>query len=238
METTARIRSGLERRALAALASLAALALACQTPLRPPPAARPYENYRVGASDRLAIAILPDPAIAREAVVRPDGKISIDLVGDVPASGRTVDEIARDIEERIGRFKRGASATVSVLEPRSTSITILGEVRGNRSFPLQKETRVVEAIGIAGGTAPFASLGNVRVIRSEGDNTSVYRVNLKAIQAGDLATNLVLLPGDIVYVPPTLLARVGYAVQAVLFPFQPLLGVATSVAGNAILPGN
>jgi polysaccharide export outer membrane protein len=226
-----------KRQAWTALVSLAWLALGCQTTPAAPPAAPSYQNYHVGAPDRLSISILPDPVITRDVVVRPDGMISVDLIGDVPASGRTVDEIARDIENKVSRFKRGASATVAVLEPRSTAVTILGEVRGNQSFPLLKETRVIEAIGMAGGTAPFASLKRVRVIRSQGGKTNVMTVNLKAIQSGDLATNLVLMPGDVVYVPPTMLARFGYAVQAVLFPFQPLLGVATSVAGNAILPG-
>jgi polysaccharide export outer membrane protein len=226
-----------QRQAWIALVSLVWLALGCQTTPTAPPAVRGYENYRVGAPDRLSVNILPDPVITRDVVVRPDGMISIDLIGDVPASGRTVDEIARDVEKRVARFKRGASATVAVAEARSTAVTILGEVRGNQTFPLLKETRVIEAIGMAGGTAPFASLRRVRVIRSQGSETSVMRVDLKAIQSGDLATNLVLMPGDVVYVPPTLLARFGYAVQAVLFPFQPLLGVATSVAGNAILPG-
>ncbi len=235
--TPIRFRAQRRRSALVALASLAWLALGCQTALNPPPAVRAYDNYRVGAPDRLSISILPDPAILREVVVRPDGMISVDLIGDVPASGRTVDEIARDVEKRVARFKRGAAATVAVVEARSTAITILGEVRANHSFPLLKETRIIEAIGMAGGTAPFASLANVRVIRSQGGETSVLRVNLRAIQRGDLATNLVLIPGDVVYVPPTILARFGYAVQAVLFPFQPLLGIATSAAGNAILPG-
>jgi hypothetical protein len=61
-------------------------------------------------------------------------------------------------------------------------------------------------------------------------------VNLDAIQKGDLRTNIVLAGGDIVYVPPTVWARVGYVVQAVLFPFNPLLGVGMTVAGVAISP--
>ncbi len=238
MHSTARSHSWRQRRACAALVSLAWLALGCQTTLSAPPPVRSYENYRVGAPDRLSVSILPDPVITRDVVVRPDGMISVDLIGDVPASGRTVDEIARDVEKRVARFKRGASATVAVVEARSTAITILGEVRSNQTFPLLKETRVIEAIGMAGGTAPFASLGNVRVIRSQGGETSVIGVDLKAIQRGDLATNLMLIPGDVIYVPPTLLARFGYGVQALLFPFQPLMGIATSAAGNAILPGS
>jgi hypothetical protein len=60
-------------------------------------------------------------------------------------------------------------------------------------------------------------------------------VDMVAIREGDLSTNVQIRTGDILYVPPTILARVGYAIHAILFPFQPLLGVAYTVGGNAIL---
>jgi polysaccharide export outer membrane protein len=228
------------RRRRAAGPCLALLALfaaaGCATRPMPAPKAQGYETYRVGAPDKLLVSILPDPRIEREVVVRPDGMVSIDLIGDVPAGGRTSDEIAKDIENRISRFKRGASVTVLVSQASSTAVSLLGEVRSNRSFPLAKETRVSEAIALAGGVNPFASTSHVRVIRSQGGETVVYRVDLDAIEEGDLSTNILLATGDLVYVPPTLWARFGYVVQAILFPFQPLIGVAHSVAGNAILP--
>jgi polysaccharide export outer membrane protein len=211
-------------------------ALGCATTPMPAPRAQGYETYRVGAPDHLTVSILPDPRIEREVVVRPDGMVSIDLVGDVPAGGRSCDEIAKDIENRISRFKRGASVTVMVSQAASTAVSLLGEVRGNRSFPLAKETRVAEAIAMAGGVMPFASTSHVRVIRGQGGETVVYQVDLDAIEDGDLSTNILLTTGDIVYVPPTIWARFGYAVNAILFPFSPLLGVAQSIAGNAILP--
>jgi ribosomal protein L16 Arg81 hydroxylase len=64
----------------------------------------------------------------------------------------------------------------------------------------------------------------------------VHRVDLKAIRKGDLGTNLLLEPGDIVYVPPTVLARIGYAMQQLLFPFQPVMGLARVAGGNLLTP--
>jgi polysaccharide export outer membrane protein len=222
---------------MAALAALALIAaLGCATAAAPPPKAGAYEGYRVGAPDQLSVTVLPDPAITQEVVVRPDGMISVPLIGDVPASGRTAEEIAADVEKRIERYKRGAKVTVAVTATNSTAVTVLGEVRSPSSFPLLRATRVVEAIGQVGGTAMFASKRRVRVIRSGGGETVVFKVNLSAIQAGDLRSNILLATGDIVYVPPTLLARVGYHVSALLFPFQPLLGVAMTVGGNLITP--
>lgn len=219
--------------ALAALTFLAATGCATHK-AAPPPRAESYTGYRVGAPDRLFVSILPDPRIERDVIVRPDGMISLDLIGDVPAGGRTVEEIAADVQKRIARFKRGATVTVSILQPNSTDITVLGEVRQNKSFPLVKETRLIEAIGIVGGLNEFANKDDIRVIRTGGGETVVYIADAKAIWDGDQRTNMLLNPGDIVYVPPTLWARIGYTIQAILFPFNPLLGLGTSVAGTAI----
>ena len=236
-----------QRRPASGLASMRGLALAglvlivaaagCATTPEAPPASTGYETYRVGAPDTLLITVLPDPTIERQAVVRPDGMISIDLVGDVPAGGRTVEEIAADVEKRIGRFKRGASVTVAVVLARSSSVTLLGEVGGNRSMALLKETRIAEAIGQAGGLNRFANVDRIRVIRHMGGQTHVYHVDLGAIQNGDLSTNMLLAGGDIIYAPPTIWARVGHALNALLYPLQPFLGFGTSLAGSAASKG-
>jgi polysaccharide export outer membrane protein len=229
---------GSDRRARASAAALAgivwAAALGCATTPMPPPTAPTRAAYLVGAPDRLHVTIYPDPVIERDVTVRPDGMISIDLIGDVPAGGRSLGQITTDVEQRIGRFKRGATVTLSLLAAHSNAVTVLGEVRAPQSFELQKDTRVAEAIGQVGGAVYTGSTDSVRVVRSGGGEAVVYHVDLDAIQAGDLRTNILLASGDIVYVPPTFWARFGYAVQAVLFPFNPLLGLGTSVAGTVI----
>ncbi len=200
----------------------------------PPPKPGAYAAYRVGAPDVLLVTILPEPVIQREVTVRPDGMISLDLIGDVPAGGRTIDEIAADIEQRISRFKRDASVTVALRAAASTDITVLGEVRAPNTFPLTRETRVAEAIGLVRGETMMARTGKIRVVRSGGGESVVYLVNLNAIRRGDLSTNLVLMPGDIVYVPPNIFARIGYAVNAVLFPFTPFMGIFNAAVGSMI----
>jgi polysaccharide export outer membrane protein len=210
--------------------------LGCATTPIPPPQRATTSSYTVGAPDQLHVTILPDPAIERNVTVRPDGMISIDLIGDVPAAGRSIGQIASDVEQRIARFKRGAAVTISLVIAASNSISVLGEVRAPQSFPLLKQTRVSEAIARVGGPVFTGSERYIRVVRSGGGEAVVYRVDLAAIQSGDQRTNIVLAEGDIVYVPPTFWARIGYVVQAVLFPFNPLLGVGTTVAGMAIGP--
>ena len=218
---------------LIGLVALGVLALGCSTNPQPPPAAPSIEGYVVGAPDELAIHILPDPEINREVRVRPDGMISIDLVGDVQAAGRTPMQIALDIQDQIWRFKRDAVVNVTVISSPSQFVTVYGEVTTPGIFALETETRVSEAIGHVGGTRPFANLDAVRLIRSRGNQTEILMVDLDAISYGDMSTNHVLREGDLIVVPPTILARFGYAMQAVLFPFQPLIAAGTSAGAIA-----
>jgi polysaccharide export outer membrane protein len=225
-----------QRVAAVLMAVVVAVALGCATPT-PPPLAETPAAYRIGAPDALSIGILPEPEMRVDVTVRPDGMITIPLIGDVPADGRTIPEITVDIEQRMGRFKRGAQVSVALVSAQSTDITMIGEFSSISSFPLVKATRVVEAIGQVGGTTTFASDGRIRVIRTGADRTVViHPVDLKAIRGGDLSTNMLLEPGDIVYAPPTVLARIGYMVQQLLFPFQPVLGIARVVGGNILTP--
>lgn len=236
MDSNRRVRILGQRARLASLALLAGLAVACASASTTPSPPVVFEAYRVGAPDQLAITVLPAPAIQETAIVRPDGKITIQLLGDIAAAGRTPAEIGAEIEQKIARFKRGARATVSVLSANSSTITVFGEVRGPGTFAIQKNTRVAEALGTAGGPTTFASLGSIHIVRGRTGGTDVIPIDLRAIRGGDMTTNVQVYAGDIIYVPPTVLAQIGYAFQAVLFPLQPLLGLANSVAGSAIAP--
>jgi polysaccharide export outer membrane protein len=212
-----------------------AFALGCVTPAPPPQAPVP-SSYIVGAPDSLAVQILPEPLLEYVVIVRPDGVITIPLAGEISAGGRTIADISDDIEKRMVRFKRGARVTVSLIAAASTDITVLGEVGRQVSFPLVKATRIIEVIGQVGGTSILASVSNVRIIRVEGGDSVVHEIDVAAIRSGDQSTNIVMKPGDIVYVPPTFLAKIGYLMQQLLFPFQPVIGVANSVGGNLITP--
>lgn len=202
-----------------------------ETPLSaesPPTTAAPF---RVGPSDELTVRVLPDPAIERKARVRPDGRFSMDLIGDVDAAGRTTDEIAREIEERIAEYRISPSVTVSVDLIESTAISVTGEVNTPSSFALERETRLSEAVAQAGGATVLAATSRVRIIRREGDKTMRYLVNLDRIQAGDASTDYILEKGDLIYVPAATPVVVGYNVRRALYPFEVLL---QTIAGPLI----
>jgi polysaccharide export outer membrane protein len=200
------------------------LLVGCATP-KGPPAPSAAQPYKTGPPDQLVITILPDPIIERTVVVRPDGMISIDLIGDLPAAGRTMEEIATDIEQRISRFKRNAKVTVALARSLSAQITVLGEVNKVSTFALSRDTRVVEAIGMVGGPTFLAAKSRIKVIRYQDGKTTVYRVNLSAIEDGDLTSNMLLQGGDVVVVPPTVWASVGHFFRGIFYPLQQVFGV-------------
>ena len=206
-------------------------ALACVHSPNPAPDVK-YMDYLIGPPDRLTVTILPDPPVVEKVVVRPDGMITIQLIGDVPAGGKTTDQVAVDIQNRIGRFKRGALVTVALAEAESPMVTVFGEVRGPTTFALTRQMRISEALGTVGGPTLFANSDEVQLVRP-GSPPRLLMVDLDAIQDGDLRTNVQVYGGDIVYVPPTALASVGYFFQQLLFPFTPFFGAAGIAAGVA-----
>jgi polysaccharide export outer membrane protein len=209
--------------------AMALIGVGCTIPNPNPAPAVEYLAYEVGPPDNLVVTILPDPPVVENVVVRPDGMITIQLVGDVLAGGRTTAQIAADIQNRIGRFKRGAMVTVALAGAQSALVTVVGEVRGPTTFPLTRQMRVSEAIGTVGGLTLFADDDELFLIRG-GTKTQVVKVDFDAIQSGDLRTNVQVYGGDIIYVEPTILAKIGYGIQQVLFPFTPFFGVATMAA--------
>jgi polysaccharide export outer membrane protein len=202
-----------------------------------PPVAPTSQPYRTGPPDELVITILPDPIIERTVVVRPDGMISIDLIGDLPASGRTTEEIAADIERRISRFKRNAKVTVALAQSRSAQVTVLGEVGQPSTFALERDTRVVEALGQVGGPTIFAAKSRIKVIRFQDGKTNIFRVNLSAMEDGDLQTNVLLVGGDLVVVPPTVSASIGHFLGNLFYPIQRVIGLGSRTTTNIYTGG-
>jgi polysaccharide export outer membrane protein len=183
--------------------------------------------YRVGPSDTLTVKVLPDPAIELTPVkVRPDGKVSIDLIGDVQAAGRTTDEIAAEITDKMAEFRQSPTVSVAVEAPTSTTISVIGEVKSPGSFALDRDIRVAEAIAMAGGATELSATGRVRVVRREGGTQTVLMISdLDETRAGDGSTDMVLQKGDLVVVPAAYPVVAGYELRKFLYPIESVFRV-------------
>jgi len=171
--------------------------------------AGPVDTYRIGPGDRVQVNVWRNEDVSVDTPVRPDGMISVPLVGDVRAGGRTTEELAETIEQALGYYIRDTEVTVIVTELNSHEYLYRVRVTGAVENPLSMAHRpgmtVLYLVLEAGGMTEFASPNRARLYRTDGNQRRTYPVRLDDILAeGDLDTNYTLRPGDIVSVPERL----------------------------------
>jgi len=213
------------------LLALAAACTGCLGSAGNPGMPSPQAEYRIAPPDTLEITVRPEPAIVRDAVVRPDGRISVDLIGDVDVRGRTVEEVRTEITRRLKEFIVQPDVTVAIKKSESRTFYVFGEVMRPGAYALVGDVTAVYALGMAGGSTKFADENDSRLVRPSPEGRLVYPVYFKAMtRDGDGRTNYALQPGDVIYVPPTVFASIGYAIQMVTYPLTAILGVGGSQA--------
>lgn len=171
------------------------------------PAAQAVSTYRIGVDDQLQITVWHNPDLSVSVPVRPDGKITVPLIGDVMAGGKTPEEVSAEIKDKLQAFVRDPQVAVILTELRSheylSRVRVTGAVRSPVSIPYRQGMTVLDAVLAAGGTTEFAAPDRTELYRRSGDGvTTPYAVRLdKVLQQGDLATNYPVQPGDVVTVP-------------------------------------
>lgn len=165
-------------------------------------AAADQELYQLGPEDVVEVSVWKEPELTRQLIVRPDGKISYPLIGEIPAAGRTVRQLQEDISKRLEKFVTDAAVTVILLKAQHYKFFVTGKVNRPGEFVVGRPTTVLQALAMAGGLTPFASPSNILVVRKVGGQDQVFRFNYRQVARGQmLEQNIVLLPGDVVVVP-------------------------------------
>lgn len=170
------------------------------------PQAQAVTAYRIGVDDEVKVSVWQNPGLDVSVPVRPDGKISVPLVGDVEAGGRTPEEVAGEIQEKLKTYVRDPQVTVILTELRSheylSRVRVTGAVRQPISVPYRQGMTVLDAVLAAGGANEFAAADSTELYRKEGEGTRAYAVRLdRILQKGDLSTNYPVAPGDVITVP-------------------------------------
>src|SRR3954453_12353260 len=127
-------------------------------------AEQPVE-YRLGPGDKLRIEVYKDPQLSQSVQVRPDGKITLPLVGDVDATGKTPIELRDTLATSLKEYMNNPTVTVIVVEAVSSQVTVMGEVSKPGAMQIHGPTNVIQAIAMAGGFKEFANTKDVRVLR-------------------------------------------------------------------------
>jgi len=166
-------------------------------------------DYRIGADDRLQVTVWRNPELSTTVPVRPDGKISVPLIGDVLAGGNTPEQVAALIKEKLTAYIREPNVAVMVVDLRShefiSRVRVTGAVRTPRSMPYRQGMTVLDAVLEAGGPNEFAAPNRAKLYRKGKEKTEVIDVDLGDIlNKGKLQTNFNLKPADVVTVPERL----------------------------------
>lgn len=163
------------------------------------------QEYVIGVSDSLSIRVWKNPELNTDIQVRPDGTITMPLIGEITAAGKTPTQLRQDVQERLGQFikEEGAVVTIAVTDVNSYSVTVSGNVAQPGVFASKSYLTVLNAIALAGGPNRFAAPEEVIIIRKN-PKGGVRRipVNYTLITEGEAPEqNLVLMRDDIVHVP-------------------------------------
>jgi polysaccharide export outer membrane protein len=160
-------------------------------------------TYAVQPGDTLSISVWKEPDLQGPIVlVRPDGTFSFPLVGQVDARGKSVTDLQQLITERLRKYISDPVVTVSVQEIKGNKVYVIGQVQKPGEFIVNPRVDVMQALSMAGGTTPFASLGGIVILRRTGGNQVALPFHYTDVVKGkDLAQNIELQSGDVVVVP-------------------------------------
>jgi polysaccharide export outer membrane protein len=181
--------------------ALVGLAVAgCAHETTPPPQAARSE-YIIGREDVIAVEVWKDPTLSAKVPVRPDGNISLPMIGDLRAEGRTANDLKGEITQRLKPMVEQPVVSVMVSEINAAKFYVLGEVAHPGAFAVRGQVSVIQALALAGGPTEWANPRSVVVIRPGKNGKEIrFKVDAKDVLAGN-AKAIPLEPGDTVFVP-------------------------------------
>jgi polysaccharide export outer membrane protein len=162
-------------------------------------------DYLIGPGDTLDIIVWRNPEISMSIPVRPDGKITTPLVEDLPASGKTSTQLARDIEVTLSKYLQQPVVTVVItgfVGPFSEQIRVIGEAANPQSLPYREHMSLMDVLIAVGGITDFADGNRARIIRMIDGKQQQFRVRLNdLIRDGDITANVPVYQGDVLVIP-------------------------------------
>lgn len=190
-----------------AIACWVFLLTACATgpQVSPAQAAMPVHDYILGAGDTINVNVWKNPEVSQTVPIRPDGKITIPLVEDLQASGKTPAQLGRDIEKALGKYIQQPIVTVTVTSfvgPYSEQIRVIGQAAKPQALPYRQGMSLMDVLIAVGGLTEFASGNSANIIRNVDGKQQKIAVRLDdLIKKGDISANMPVRPGDILIIP-------------------------------------
>jgi polysaccharide export outer membrane protein len=158
--------------------------------------------YYIGPGDVLEISVWKDPELTRQIVVPPDGVISFPLIENINVTDLTVADLKQFVAKKLSEFIPDATVTVMLLEINSLKAYVIGKVNSPGQFDIDLETNVMQILAKAGGLTPFASGGNINILRQKKNTIIKIPFDYGDVEKGkNLEQNIILSAGDVVVVP-------------------------------------
>jgi polysaccharide export outer membrane protein len=189
------------------VAALALLTIGCAQKLSPPaPADVTLAQYKylIGPGDLLSVIVWRNPDLSMSVPVRPDGRISLPLVEDLPAAGKDPTAVAREVERALSKYLRDPVVTIVVTQfggPYSEQIRVIGQAAKPQALPYRANMTLLDVMIAVGGITDFADGNRSNILRTSEGN-KLYSVRLDdLLRDGDISANVAIKPGDVLIIP-------------------------------------
>lgn len=163
-------------------------------------------TYRIGPGDSLQIYVRNNPDLSIQVPVRPDGKISMPLVQSITAADKTPNELAEELQDRLGAYVREPTVTVIVTGFQGTyadQIRVVGEAAQPQAMPYRQGMTLLDVMINVGGLTQYAAGNRAKLVRQENGTSHTYDIQLADLLDGDIDDNLPMHPGDVLIIPRT-----------------------------------
>jgi polysaccharide export outer membrane protein len=164
--------------------------------------AQQFADYTLHPGDKIEISVWKEEDLHRTVMIRPDGKFSFPLTGDISVTGRTVAQVQSEIETKLKKYMPEPVVTVGVTDIGGNTIYIIGQVNKAGAYVMSRQLNVLQALSMAAGTTPFAALNDIIIIRGTKTGQNVMPFRYSDVSKGrSLEQNVLLESGDVVVVP-------------------------------------
>jgi polysaccharide export outer membrane protein len=159
--------------------------------------------YTIKPGDTLMVSVWKEPDLQGPVLVRPDGAISFPLAGQLDARNKTVQELQQELTTKLKKFISDPVVTVSIQDIKGNKVYVIGQVQKPGDFVVNPRVDVMQALSMAGGTTPFAALGDIMILRRNeaGQQEALPFKYTDVVRGKNLQQNIMLQAGDVVVVP-------------------------------------
>lgn len=169
---------------------------------KPQAAETAHDSYIVQPGDILTISVWKEKDLQGDVAVRPDGGLNFPLAGDIMVSGKTVEQLQKELAAKLQKYVPDPVVTVSVKQSAGYKIYVVGKVNRPGEFPANRDVDVMQALSMAGGLTPYASENRIKILRRENGVLKSIPFKYSHVKKGeDLEQNIILRGGDVVVVP-------------------------------------